>query len=284
MSATPTHLQTTDQTVLIVAANPGGDLLAFGEQLASTGASVHFTTDVYAAMARLALGEPFSHVVVDAAALDGYDESFLSLAPQYFRDVEFHVPQAAAAANRMLPPGRFEPGAPAEIFDRIVGIREAEVADATESDEPYVGINVEHAVADSSSYADQNADATDELAPDHSQDAPADEVHEEKQHHDGPHGDPLEQQLSTDGGADHENDGPSLHDSVRQKMGGGLNPPPRRRPPGATDDAPPDPQQDARLSAEEMDALLGRNEESPTDEQEQVETDRDDPPRWEGWS
>ncbi len=283
MSATPTHLHTTDQTVLIVAANPGGDLLAFGEQLASTGASVHFTTDVYAAMARLALGEPFSHVVVDAAALDGYDEAFLSLAPQYFRDVEFHVPRMMTSSQRMLPPGRFEPGAPADIFDRIVGIREAEVADAVETDEPYVGANVEHAVSDTAEYADQNADATDELSVDHSQDRAEESVHEETQHHDGPHGDPLSPQLSTDGGSDRHDDGPSLHDSVRQKMGGGLNAPQRRRPPGASDDAPSDPQQDARLSSEEMDALLGRNEEPSADEEEQVESDREEPPRWEGW-
>ncbi|MCB9857890.1 MAG: hypothetical protein H6818_19580 [Phycisphaerales bacterium] len=231
---------TTDQcAVLIVAPSPDDLLLRLGQSLQQTGASVHFTTDVYMAMARLATGEHFGHIVVEAAALDDYERTFLTLAPQYYESTSFYVPARSILDERMLTHGRYEVLSPDGIVDAVLGIRDAETLEATMDAtlaEPRTIGEPDEAVQPSNA----EIDTAGSLSP---------------------------PKLSTDGGIDHEVDGPSLHDAVRERMGAnGGSPAQRRRPPGSSEPpADPPPQSDLRVSREEMDALLGGEDDTLDD-------------------
>lgn len=230
---------TTDQcAVLIVAPSPDDVLLRLGQSLSETGAAVHFTTDVYMAMARLANGEQFEHVVVEAAGLDDYERAFLKIAPQYYETSAFYVPARAVLDDHALAEGRYEVLSPGGIVDAVLGIREAETAESA---------------------ADTEAEWTEPRT------IGEPELPDAKEFHDASHPPEAPPKLSTDGGVDDDQLGPSLHDAVRQRMGGEASPPaPRRRPPGSTEppDAPPAAETDARVSREEMDALLGHDDDT----------------------
>ncbi|HPF38435.1 MAG TPA: hypothetical protein P5081_24300 [Phycisphaerae bacterium] len=237
----------TDQTsVLIVAPSPDDLLLRLGQSLQETGAAVHFTTDVYMAMARLATGERFGHVVVEAAALDDYERSFLSLAPQYYESASFYVPARSVLDERMLTQGRYDVLSPDGIVDAVLGIRDAETLEAAEAtwSEPRTIGEPDEDVQPSNVESDTAGACF----------APANEA-------------PQPPRLSTDGDMDASQSGPSLHDAVRERMGangGGVQ---RRRPPGAPP-APSDttpPESETRVSREEMDALLGADDETLDD-------------------
>lgn len=240
MANTPTT--TTDQcAVLIIAPSPDEVLIQLGQSLSNTGASVHFTTDVYMAMARLATGERFAHVVVEAAALDDYETTFLSLAPQYYETSEFYVPARSVLDSRMLAHGRYEILAPDGIVDAVLGIRDAETLEAA--------AEAESTWTQPRTIGDQEADVS-SAAVEATNDATA------------------PPRLSTDGGVG-EQDGPSLHDAVRQRMGadnGATTQ--RRRPPGSTEPPAesPQPASDVRVSREEMDALLQEDDDETLDD------------------
>lgn len=234
----------TDQcAVLIVAPSPDNVLLHLGQSLSETGAAVHFTTDVYMAMARLATGERFEHVVVEAAALDDYERSFLRIAPQYYETSSFYVPARSVLDDRMLAEGRYEVLSPDGIVDAVLGIREAETAESADevaAEAAWIGPRT---IGEAAPPEEETAQPT--------PDAP-----------------PAGSRLSTDGGVDDEQTGPSLHDAVRERMGNeGAAPVQRRRPPGSTEPPPetPPPESDTRVSREEMDALLGHDEDTLDD-------------------
>ncbi len=244
---------TTDQcAVLIVAPNPDSVLQSLGASLTSGGAAVQFTPDVYMAMARLARGEPFGHIVVEAAALDEYERAFLTLAPDYFPSVAFYVPIRSALDERITDNARYEALTAAGITDAILGIRDAEIAEAADDveDEAAGAWGEPRVIGD----AAEAAEASEAVA---APEAPT------------PHGDPPAGALSTDGGLDHQPEGPTLHDAVRERMGF-QSPPPRRRPPGGSDDGPiggeaPEP---PRVTREEMNALLGEDDDDVLDAEE----------------
>jgi hypothetical protein len=217
--------------------------MKLGQSLTTGGVAVFFATDVYMAMARLATGGPFGHVVVEAAALDDYERAFLTVAPDYFPDCSFYVPIRSPLDERVDDAGRFE-ALPADmITDAILGIRDAEIVEAAtdEDDSPWSQPRV---IGETGVSAPPPQDTSPSLG----------------EHQ--PHGDPLARKLSTDGGIDESRGEPSLHDSVRERMGAKA-PPPRRRPPGATDDVPAGavPNESPRISREEMNALLGDDDE-----------------------
>lgn len=244
---------TTDQcAVLIVAPSPDDLLLRLGQSLQETGAAVHFTTDVYMAMARLATGERFGHIVVEAAALDDYERSFLTLAPQYYESSSFYVPARSILDERMLTQGRYDVLSPDGIVDAVLGIRDAETLEATieaSLAEPRTIGEPDEAVQPSNA----DIDTAGPLSP---------------------------PKLSTDGGIDDEDHRPSLHDAVRERMGGnGGAPAQRRRPPGSTEPPadPPSNESDTRVSREEMDALLGSEDDTLDDLTDAARNDgRDD--------
>ncbi len=219
-------------------------LLQLGQSLTNTGASVHFTTDVYMAMARLAMGERFGHVIIEAAALDEHERAFLTLAPQYHESSNFYVPHRSILDDRMLHEGRYEILSPDGIVDAVLGIREAETLEAENEVEP--PWSEPRTIGDPEPTHEAPAPVPDQTG----HEIPA-----------------KPSSLSTDGGLDAERDGPSLHDAVRERMAAdGLAPANRRRPPGAS--APseePAQQSDTRVSREEMDALLGSADETLDD-------------------
>ena len=237
-----TTTASTDQcAVLIVAPSPDDLLLQLGQSLTDTGASVHFTTDVYMAMARLATGEQFAHIVVEAAALDEYERAFLSLAPQYHESSNFYVPRRSVLDEQNLADGRYEILSPDGIVDAVLGIREAETLETTSDVEPPWSQPRTIGAPDPS-----------DVSTSHTFDQPSHETSAPSSN------------LSTDGGLEADPVGPSLHDAVRERMGAdGAAPVHRRRPPGVP--APsqdPTPQSSSRVSREEMDALLGDDDES----------------------
>ncbi len=223
----------TDTRVAVLLLFNGRDaaLLEFGDGLRQRGVDVHAASDVYAAMALLATGLPARHVVVDVRQLDNDEMQFLSLAPRYYPGLQILVPPLEGTiARQQGRTGRAVVLPPADLIESILGIPFAVTAEGM--DEPEGRPEwLGEPVADND---EQRAAA-----------------------------------LSTDGGPDAADDGPTLHEAVRQRMANDVSGPVRRRPPGqhtvpAAFTSPSGDGQDDRpssdagaLSADEIDALLG---------------------------
>lgn len=61
-------------------------------ELRAAGAEVCLVPDVYAAMARVAHGDPYDWVLVDVRTIDRAESEFLNLAPRYFDGLRIEVP------------------------------------------------------------------------------------------------------------------------------------------------------------------------------------------------
>lgn len=201
--------------------------------LTNAGASVETVPDVYAAMARLALGPEVRTLLLDARPLDDKEMSFLRIAHRHHPTVEVLVPSFDGTAERVAAFG--------------AGLQAVDVASIAAS---VATQTVPSAVA----HDDQSSTAA----------------------------------LSTEGGPDSVSSGPSLHQSVRQRMAGDDPRVTRRMPPRRPPEVPaprhdqPEPAPDyppaelpppsaaepARrvLSPEEVDALLADTEGSENDQ------------------
>jgi hypothetical protein len=196
--------------------------------LTDAGAQVETVPDVYAAMARLALGPMVSEILLDARTLDDQEMSFLRVAPRYHPSVKVLVPSFDGTAERVAAYG--------------AGLRAVDVASIVAS--------LAAQCAPAATGADQ----------------------------------PPTTALSTDEGLDSVAPGPSLHESVRQRMAGDdprrtRRRPPRRAPdmpadrdhragresdPGPAEQRQPSPAEPGKrvLSPEEVDALLADDEDN----------------------
>lgn len=232
---------TTDNSrILIVSDVEDAEVRDCTSALRSTGASVEVVPDVYAAVARLALGKDIVRVLLDIRTLDDKEMSFLRVASRYVPSVHVVVPSFSGTAQR------------AEAYG--AGVQVVDVASIVAS------ITDERAPEPPSGENGPSASAPSAGAP--STAAPSAEV------------------ISTNGESGPRASVPSLHQAVRQRMAGDDPRAVRRRPPSADPAQPepaPPPSAPAPvpaggspesshvgetpgLSAEEVEALLADEE------------------------
>ncbi len=223
--------------VLIVSDAHDASLRDCAASLTTAGAVVDSAPDVYAAMAMLAVQSDIRVVLLDVRTLDDTEVTFQRLAARYYPAVEVMVPSLAGTARRISSYGS---ALRAVDVAAVVSFLETRVVPA-------------------------EADETEDTSHAISQEAPAVTT--------------SAGTLSTDGGPEAAGRAPAPHEAVRQRMAGDdprepRRPPIRRAPPkanepvgpvaselgGVSADGSPDsagPPQQAALSPEEVDALLG---------------------------
>ncbi len=299
-----------------------------GEEMMSHGARVEWSPDVYSAMALLASGSIPDRLIVDVRGLDNHEMQFLQLAPRYYPSLRLTVARISGAAERIGGlQGRFDIATLTEIYDETLGIRPAvatNAADETEvvqwrvddaTDVVEMGVPIGEVAAPNDDERGttwgEESDAAHVWPPENDADSQA--IHadeydlaeidlERAAPRDVDSGDttvqrnmrPLQIPLSTDGVTDEAAGGPSLHEAVRQRMGGIGPAPARRLPPAALEHrdeqasdgrageieqgpAPSHELTDSRstITPEEMDALLhdDASDEAPDDRMDE-EADR----------
>ncbi len=227
--------QSENPTILMVADPAEPSFRDAVATLSQARAGVAVVSDVYSAMARLALATGIRHVLVDVRNLDPHERAFLQLAPRYFRDVQISIADLPGAAARM----RLEDSAaPMKTIAAFV------TSALAPSD------NQDHQIK-KQPLPDRLADPAAELprTPPSTQPAP-------------------HRPLSTDGGPLADDATPSLHEAVRRRMagdesGGIQRTPPARTPPKAAPTAlvpPPSEQSRPTVTPQEIDALLAPND------------------------
>lgn len=273
--------------VLLVSDGHDEDLCRCAEAMRTSGVNVAWAGDVYSAMSRLSDASGRWRVVVDVRPLDEQELAFLQLAPRYHSSVELFVPLLPAAADRLNGlRGRFQTVTLAALVDLAMGIRaatpvseefdgairlneaasiarragEIDTADAPEVDQPLarepapVSDTVE-AVVPSDGFASPQG-TLDTVAEDEIPEAITIESMDDEQPA-SPVSAPS--RLSTDGGIRGDAFERSLHEEVRRRMSGGVSPvrTPRKPPPPPGSAAlPAGALGEARVSPEELDALL----------------------------
>lgn len=293
------HATQTGLSYLIVFDGHDDAICSAGELMMNHGSQVQWVPDVYSAMAQLCTGNLPSRLIVDVRILDESELAFINLAPRYFPELKVTVPTLDGTLSRINGfKGRYETLSLTDITDEALGIRAA-VADEITDEAEVVEWGGEEAVAtdeaieeDAEAIADAIPEAAhdplpseitisdDPWAPDPAEDATTveteiedalldhgsleDDIDPTKPHHTEYDGGPALDRLSTDGGPESVDQGPSLHDAVRQRMGG-AQPPGRRLPPGSMafqgnplrpDSPRMNPSNDSAITPEEMDALL----------------------------
>lgn len=76
------------------------------DPLVESGARVELVANVYAAMARISIGERFSRVLLDVRSLDTFELPFLQLAPRYFPEVTIDIPWLNGTSQALVRLGR----------------------------------------------------------------------------------------------------------------------------------------------------------------------------------
>ena len=239
-----------------------------GEEMMRHGARVEWSPDVYSAMALLASGNIPDRLIVDVRGLDDHEMQFLLLAPRYYPSLRLTVARISGAAERLGGlHGRFDIATLSEISDETLGIRPAvattatdatevvewRVDDATDMVEYGAPVSEEEApVDDRGTTWREEGDASHVWPPDDDADSPANHSDEydlaeielerpapqDVESGGTPDHRPIrppQSPLSTDGLTDDARGGPSLHEAVRQRMGGMGPAPARRHPPVAPD-------------------------------------------------
>lgn len=233
------------------------------ESLIRAGVSAVFASDVYEAMAVLALRPTIRRLLIDIRGLDGAEADFLTLAPRYFPSVDITVPLLERTGERVAMLGVSRRVARVEDFVSEVlggGAQLFRAADSQLAPPPSSVPNAPNADFGNSKVDHQSAPeepgTTDQPIDADERDVPRSEFRVPG----SPRG--PRRPLSTDGGFDAAEKGPTLHESVRMRMGGNDPRTVRRRPPGAGPATPPASRSshltgaDAALSREELDALL----------------------------
>lgn len=234
--------------LLIVSDGQDESIRWCSERVRQAGVRVQCVPDVYAAMALLAQGAAISHVLVDVRQLDQEEMRFLEVAPRYGGGAEFFVPRLGDINENRAGYGRrvsiVEIG---DLAAAILGLRDAVT--------PEQGDDMEVVEwAEPAGERPQIAEPAEEWLPTSTPvDAPTGS--------DPPQRSPR----SIEGGLDETEGGPSLHEAVRERMGGGGAIPLRRTPPPAKpateDPAAAQPaewaaSQNRELTREEVEALL----------------------------
>lgn len=288
---------------LIVFDGTDNAICSAGELMMAHGAQVQWVPDVYSAMAQLCTGQQPTRLIVDARVLDDQELAFLNLAPRFFPDVKVTVPLLDGVLNRLGGvKGRFDALSLTDLTDEAMGIRTAVAEDyADEADvvefggEETLDVPIGPAAADEIPEApaapEDHAQPVEIAIPDDPWAADAavqaeeaeiedallthgsleDDLDPTKPNHEEYDGGEALNRLSTDGGPETPAEGPSLHDAVRQRMGGATPPPGRRLPPGAMAFPNVGPNSDPRrlgamsdqsITPEEIEALLSTDDDT----------------------
>lgn len=233
-------------------------------------------SDVYAATAMLAGGLLVNRVIVDTRTLDDKETAFLRLVPRFFPRCEVVVPLFAGTVDRsVFHAAGVQPTSIAAALEATIAKCLADRAPSGTASEPMAGGDLVDSEAED---AGRPAQPEDEEPAEPS--GRLDEAGgEDSQTTDGIVSGEEVSRLSTDGGPEASEQGPSMHEAVRKRMFGGGRGVIRRTPPRNPPDsqAPRPPQQEAEdsvtkapvrpgepmLSPEELDALL-RDDEGET--------------------
>jgi hypothetical protein len=76
------------------------------DPLVEVGSRVDLVPDVYAALARLSLGERFDRALLDVRSLDAPEMAFVQLVPRYFPDVQVDIPWLTGTSQALVRLGR----------------------------------------------------------------------------------------------------------------------------------------------------------------------------------
>jgi hypothetical protein len=241
--------------IVIIASQRDAAIQDCANVITQAGGVIEWVSNVYAAMATLAKGVPVSCVVIDTRFLDETEGAFLSLAPRYFQGVDFVVPElhingrgaeARTDGVRRLPVNRLK-----------------ECVPPIETFQPPTAPQEPAAPAQAPSWSEFPLDV--ELTSAHKPIKPDEVVP------------PAITALSTDSGSQLDEDGLSLHEAVRKRMGADdprmvRRRPPSARPPEQNDNRNRPPANPASVSDEELRALLdprqfgGKSPDSPSRE------------------
>jgi len=262
-----------------------------GELIMSQGTQVSWVPDVYSAMGQLSTGNLPDRLIVDVRILDEEEMQFLQLAPRYHPHLRVTVAMLDGAAERLNgAKGKFETATLTEITDAALGIRSAvtaDVADVAEvvewqapvetdagavvqppAGEPAIETDADESVEEThvwppGDFGEALQVEADELD---SVDLPRDIEERSIDASAIPQAGsfPPTSRLSTDGGPDFVSGEPSLHEAVRQRMGGAQPVSSRRLPPGRGAPSPSPPpviptgplEYESAITPEELDALL----------------------------
>jgi hypothetical protein len=267
--------------ILLVSATDDEPVRDCVARLIDVGATVTVLPHVYAATARLALGEPVSNVLLDIRVIDDYEMAFLRTAARYYPSVEITVPLFKGTIERVAAYGASVRAMDVDSIVASTVVRPSEASTGEPSAvraapgppprlEPDIAHEEQRAVA-----SPRKAEVP--LAPAASPaPGPPSAVHHEQPRTDAP---------STDGGPDGGPEGPALHESVRARMAGNdprivRRAPPRVGPkqtrpgdgpgsspagPAPTGNQPSPPPDGPALSPEEVDALLANEEPTERD-------------------
>lgn len=183
------------------------------------GAAIIVVSDVYSAIAQLALVPDIRHVLIDIRHLDPHERAFLQLAPRYFRDVQLCIADLPGASVRL------------RLEDNPAPMKSVAAFVAATLASP---VHEDRRIHEDSWPVRPMEQPTAEAPPIDAPDAP-----------------PPRPPLSTDGGLPADDAAPSLHEAVRRRMAGDDPGMIQRKPPVRT---PPRPA--PTVSPQELDALL----------------------------
>lgn len=227
----------TRMQVMIVSNLDDESLRSCVTEIESVGAEAIRLADVYSATAQLASPHSTRHVIVDVRSLDNHEAQFLKLAPRYFPTLVLLVPDLAGTSQHIASLGESISTVSVSAIARAIRQGDTKSAPGTDLEsESSAPIRDESLAAD--------PDSTNEAA--------------------GPGVGAT--RLSTDGGPEHADAGPALHEAVRMRMAEGQTAPVRRAPPRQAADSRSESSGaahsvaaavDASVSAEEVNALLG---------------------------
>jgi len=208
------------------------------ERFAQAGLDLNIVPDVYTALARLVLGEPIRQVLLDVRSVDDVEMAFIRLVDRYAPSTTLFIPNLEGTTRRLQ---RYGEDIRATELDSIVAFAK----DAARVATPVPLAPTATIASPSSPPAVESSREVVEAV----SDAP-----------------PATRPLSTDGGPEAAEAGPSLHEAVRMRMSQGAAASVRRGPPGAAKGGavrgraatakPTSNSNDAALTPQELEALL----------------------------
>mgnify|MGYP001558586683 CR=1 FL=1 len=98
--------QTAAHTFMLISDARADALREAMDPLVEIGSRVDLVPDVFAAMARLSLGERFDRVLLDVRSLDSPEMAFGQLVPRYFPEAQVDIPWLTGTSQALVRLGR----------------------------------------------------------------------------------------------------------------------------------------------------------------------------------